>query len=202
MKRDTLVFTICGFALGLVVGSFFIGPHLARSTVESATLSGGVANAAEPAASPAAATTNDAPPMAQMNAVREQLAKLKSEVERNPQNFAALAQLGSMYMDAAKFPQAIDYFERALVVREDATVRTDLGICYKQAGQLEKSRAAFERAAAEAPEQWQALYNEAIVLGEMNRWDDARTVATKLSAERPSDPQVAQLVKAVNARGK
>jgi tetratricopeptide (TPR) repeat protein len=166
MKRDTLVFTICGFALGLVIGSFLIGPHLPRATA---------ANAAEPAAAPAsAAATNDAPPMAQMNAVREQLAKLMETVERDPRNFAALAQLGNMYMDAAKFPQAIDYFERALAVREDATVRTDIGICYKQAGQLEKARAAFERAAADAPDQWQALYNEAVVLGEMSRWDTYR----------------------------
>jgi|ERR1043165_1044409 tetratricopeptide (TPR) repeat protein len=190
MKRDTVVFTICGFALGIVIGTFFIGPHLAKPAPASTA---GVANAAEP-------ETTSAPPMAQMNAVREQLSALKQRVERDPRDTAALTQLGTMYMDAAKFPQAIDYFERALAVREDPTTRADLGICYKQNGQLEKALAAFQRAASEAPEQWQSLYNEALVLGEMQRWDDARAVAAKLSAMRPNDAQVAQLVQSLKSK--
>jgi len=195
MKRETWVFTICGFALGLVIGSFLIGPHLAKTTLGP---TGGVANAAETTES--AAPAQSAPPMAQMNAVRERLASLKQTLEKDPRNVAALTQLGSMYMDAAKFPQAIDYLERALAVREDPTVRTDLGICYKQNGQLDKAVDAFQRAAAESPDQWQALYNEAIVLGEMQRWDDARAVAAKLSAMRPNDAQVAQLVQSLKSR--
>jgi tetratricopeptide (TPR) repeat protein len=197
MKRETAVFTACGFILGLVIGSFLIGPHLATTSLGP---SGGVANAAEPAPSAAPATPAGAPPMAQMNAVREQLAALKQTLEKDPRNVGALVQLGNMYMDAAKFPQAAEYFERALAVREDPTVRTDLGICYKQNGQPEKAAEAFARAAAEAPDQWQALYNEAIVLGEMQRWEDARAVASKLSAMRPNDPQVTQLVQAIAAR--
>lgn len=192
MKRDTLVFTICGFALGLVIGSFLIGPHLGSTPSLGPT--GGVANAAETA--PAAS----APSMEQMNAVRERLGTLKATLERDPRNVAALEQLGNMYMDAAKYAQAAEYFERALAVREDPTVRTDLGICYKQNGQLDKAADAFARAAAEAPDQWQALYNEAIVLGELQRWNDARAVAAKLSAMRPNDPQVAQLVQSLKSR--
>ena len=193
MKRDTWVFTICGFVLGLVVGSFLIGPHLAST---SPGPSGGVANAAEPAVQPAAG----APPMAQMNAVREQLAALKQTLEKNPNDVAALTQLGTMYMDAAKFPQAAEYLERALAVREDPTTRTDLGICYKQNGQPQKAVEAFARAASEAPDQWQALYNEALVLGELQRWDEAKAVAAKLSAMRPGDAQVARLVQAIDSR--
>jgi tetratricopeptide (TPR) repeat protein len=189
MKRDTLVFTICGFALGLVIGSFLIGPHLAKT-------SPGVANAAEPAVQASAG----APPMAQMNAVREQLAALKQAVEKNPRDVGALTQLGNLYMDAAKYTQAADYFERALAVREDPTTRTDLGICYKQSGQPEKAIAAFERAASEAPDQWQALYNEAVTLGELQRWSDAKKVAAKLQAARPGDAQVTQLVQAIDQR--
>jgi len=194
MKRDNVVFTICGFALGIVIGTFFIGPHLAKPALGP---TGGVANAAETEA-PAAASA--APPMAQMNAVRQQLDLLKQRVEKDPRDTAALTQLGNMYMDAAKFPQAVEYFERALAVREDPTTRTDLGICYKQNGQPEKALAAFQRAASEAPEQWQAMYNEALMLGEMQRWDDARAVASKLSAMRPNDPQVAQLVQALKSK--
>jgi tetratricopeptide (TPR) repeat protein len=194
MKRDTVVFTVCGFVLGLVIGSFLIGPHLGSTSLGP---SGGVANAAEPAA-----VSSGAPPMSQMNAVRERLAALKATLEKDPRNVDALTQLGNMYMDAAKYPQAAEYLERALAVREDPTVRTDLGICYKQNGQLDKAADAFARAASEAPDQWQALYNQAIVLGELQRWSDARAVAAKLSAMRPNDPQVAQLVQAIESRTK
>ncbi|HYU26784.1 MAG TPA: tetratricopeptide repeat protein, partial [Thermoanaerobaculia bacterium] len=175
------------------IGSFLIGPHLGSTSLGP---SGGVANAAEPA--PAASS----PSMSQMNAVREQLAALKATLEKEPRNVGALTQLGNMYMDAAKYPQAAEYFERALAVREDPTVRTDLGICYKQNGQLDKAADAFARAVSEAPDQWQALYNEAIVLGELQRWSDARAVAAKLSAMRPNDPQIAQLVQAIESRTK
>jgi len=193
MKRDTVVFTICGFALGIVIGTFFIGPHLAKP---ASTPTDGAAIAAEPTAPAASA----APPMAQMDAVRQQLNALKQRIEKDPRDTAALTQLGTMYMDVGKFPQAIDYFERALAVREDPITRTDLGICYKQSGQAEKALAAFRRAASEAPDQWQAMYNEALVLGEMQRWDDARAVAAKLSAMRPGDAQVAQLVQSLKSK--
>jgi len=185
MNRDTAVFTACGFALGLVIGSFLIGPHLVKTPVAEVA-------AAAPAAVPA--ETASAGGQAQMNAVRDQLANLKQTLERDPRNFDALAQLGNMYMDAGKFPQAIDYYERALAVREEPSLRTDLGICYKNAGQLDKSLEAFKRAAADAPDQWQALFNEAVVLADLRRFDEAKKVAAQVKAIRPNDPQVEQLV--------
>src|ERR1051325_11623931 len=149
MTKDQIVFTTCGFALGLVIGSFLIGPHLATASAPAAAAES--AAPAQPSAPPAS--------MDQMNQVRQQLASLKQTIERDPKNFDALVQLGDMYMDAAKFPEAIGYFERALEVREEPGVRTALGICYKNAGQPDKALEAFKRAAADAPDQWQALFN-------------------------------------------
>jgi tetratricopeptide (TPR) repeat protein len=195
MSRDNIVFTTCGLILGLIIGSFLIGPRLAPKSVSSD--SSAVADA--PAAAPSAPATASAAPamgggnMQTMNAVREQLANLKAAVERDPKNYDALLQLGNMYMDAAKFPQAVDYYERALALHEDPAVRTDLGICYKQAGQLDKSVDAFRKVSEEAPNQWQALFNEAIVLGELKRFDEARAVTGKLKQMRPDDPQVQKL---------
>jgi len=186
MNRDTAVFTACGFALGLVIGSFLVGPHLAKAAAPAAA-------PAEQAPAAAAAAPAAAPSMDQMNAVRQQIATLKAAIERDPKNFDALVQLGDMYMDAAKFAEAIGYFERALEVRDETSVRTDLGICYKNAGQPEKALAAFQKAADESPHEWQALFNEAVVLGDMKRYDEERAVAAKLQAARPNDPQVQQL---------
>jgi tetratricopeptide (TPR) repeat protein len=199
MTRDNIVFATCGLLLGLIIGSFLIGPWLGRKTAPPAAEAAVSTETEVPAASqqPSQMPAMNGGNMQTMNAVREQLASLKATVEREPKNFDALVQLGNMYMDAAKYPQAVEYYERALAVREEPAVRTDLGICYKQAGQLDKAVEAFRKAADDQPDQWQALFNEAIVLGEMKRYDEARAIASKLKQLRPNDPQVDKLTAAL-----
>jgi len=187
MKRDTLIFTACGFLLGLTLGSFVIGPKIAHSKLAGA---------------PIAETTPETPPpsataASPMAGVMQQLTTLKAAIAKNPNDADALAQLGDMYMQAAKFPQAAEYLQRALAVRDDAAVRMDLGICYKQSNQPEKALAEFHRSAAMAPDQWQPLFNEAIVLLDLRRIDEARVIATKLQKMRPDDPEVQKLVTTV-----
>jgi Flp pilus assembly protein TadD len=190
MKRETIIFTACGFLLGLTLGSFVIGPKIASSKLAGAPVVAEPASAEAPA-SPATATGNP------MGAVMQQLAALKEAVAKNPKDADALAQLGDMYMQAAKFPQAAEYLERALAVRDDAAIRMDLGICYKQSNQPEKALTEFKRSAAMAPDQWQPLFNEAIALIELQRMDEARLVAMKLQKMRPDDPEVQKLVATV-----
>lgn len=191
MKRDTIIFTTCGFLLGLTLGSLVIGPKIAQSKLAGAT-------ATQPATSEAPAAPSAAGnPMA---VVTQQLAKLKEAIARDPNNVDALVQLGDMYMDAAKFPQAAGYLERALAVHDDANVRMDLGICYKQSAQPERALAEFRRAGKMAPDQWQPLFNEAIVLIDLHRMDEARAIAAKLQKMRPEDPEVQKLVATVSGK--
>lgn len=198
MKRETIIFTTCGFLLGLTIGSLVIGPKVAQSKLAGASPVPEAMSEAPPqtapAGNPAAAGVN---PMA---AVQQQLAALKDAVAKDPNNFDALVQLGDMYMDAAKFPQAAEYLERAVAARDDANVRTDLGICYKQAGQPDKALAEFQRAATMAPDQWQPLFNEAIVLVDLHRMDEARLVAGKLQQMKPGDSEVQKLLLSLNGK--
>jgi tetratricopeptide (TPR) repeat protein len=184
MSRDNIVYTACGLLLGLIIGSFLIGPKLAHTDVTSAA-----------ATAPAAAAPN-----APMEQVRQQLDALKKKIAADPNDFDSLVQLGNMYSDVGKFPPAIDYYERALRVHEDANVRTDLGICYKQSNRLDDALAAFKRVSEESPDSWQAVYNLAIVDGEMRRFDDARAELAKLKKMRPGDPAVAKLEQALQTK--
>jgi len=201
MKRDTLIFTICGFVLGLTLGSLVIGPKIAQSKLAGAQPDAQAAATAGtmPGGMPAAGAQppGGSNPMA---TVMQQLAALKETIAKDPNNFEALAQLGGMYMEAAKFPQAAGYLERAIAVRDDANVRVDLGICYKQMGQPEKALTSFQQAVKLAPGQWQPLFNEAIELIELKRMDEARTIATQLQQMRPQDPEVQKLVATVNGK--
>lgn len=208
MNRDNLFFTICGLALGLIIGSFLIGPKLASSRLagRDAMAAAGIGVAtADAAPSGAEAAVNAAPgsPMAGANApmaaVLQRLNALKQQAAANPNDPDPLVQLGDMYMDVAKYPQAIDYLERALRLRDDPSVRTDLGICYKQSGQAEKALSAFEQVESEQPAQWQATYNAALVLAETHRYDQARTRLAKLEQMQPGNPDIAKLRDALAA---
>jgi len=189
MKPETIIFTACGFLLGITLGSFVIGPKIAQSKLAGAPV------AAEVPTPPAATATGNP-----MGTVMQQLAALKEAVAKNPNDADSLVQLGDMYMQAAKFPQAAEYLQRALAVRDDAAVRMDLGICYKQTNQPEKALAEFQRSAAMAPDQWQPLFNEAIALLDLRRMDEARVVAMKLQKMRPDDPEVQKLVATVGGK--
>lgn len=191
MTRDNLVFSGFGFLLGLVIGSMVIGPKLAQSKLSGAQQ---IAAAEAPVATaPAAAAAPAAGGGSPMGAVFQQINNLKQEIERDPNNATALAQLGTMYMDAGKFPQAIEYFERALKVRDDAQVRTDLGICYRNNNEPDKSLAEFRQVVQTHPEQWQALFNEVIILAETRHIDEAKAELVKLQKLRPGDADVEKL---------
>ena len=191
MTRDNIVFTGFGFLLGLVIGSMVIGPRLAQSKAAPAA-----AQEAPAAAAPAQAAnaTGGGNPM---GAVFERINNLKQTIERDPNNADALAQLGTMYMDAGKFPQAIEYFERTLKIRDDPQVRTDLGICYRNNGDADKSLAEFRQVVQRDPQQWQALFNEVIILAETRHLDEAKKELAKLQTLRPTDPDVQKLADSI-----
>jgi len=188
MTRDNIVFTACGLVLGLIIGSFLIGPRLAKVP----QLSNANADVAPPppAAQPAANQN-------QMELVRQQLDALKQKIAANPNDFDSLVQLGNMYSDVEKYPQAIEYYERALQVRDDPNIRTDLGICYKETGRLDEAHAQFDKIVSESPDSWQAIYNLIIIDGQMKKFDEARSELAKLKQLRPNDPEVAKLEQAL-----
>jgi Flp pilus assembly protein TadD len=202
MSRDNAVFAACGLLLGLIVGSLVIGPKVAQSKLAGAPST--EAPVAPAASSPVSSMTPAMPaggaaaaggnPMA---AVLAKIAANKQTLEKNPNDFGALSELGNMYMDAGKYPQAIDYYERALRVRDEPSLRTDLGICYKETGQLDKALAALQQVSRERPDEWQPLFNQAVVLVGMKRFDEARAIATKLRGMRPDDAAVAKLNEAL-----
>ncbi|MCU1350402.1 MAG: Tetratricopeptide 2 repeat protein [Acidobacteria bacterium] len=201
MSRDNVVFATCGLVLGLIIGSLVIGPKVAQSKLAAApvTVATPAATPAVPASSMSPAAAAAAAPGNPMGAVLARIATLKQAIEKDPKNFEALSQLGNMYMDAGKFPQAIGYYEQALAVREEPGIRTDLGICYKETGQLDKALAQLQQVARERPGQWQTLFNEAVVLVELKRLDEARALGAQLAQMRPDDPAVQKLNQALAA---
>jgi tetratricopeptide (TPR) repeat protein len=195
MNKETAFFTTCGFLIGLILGSVILGPRVYqwRQERDKPEISQPTPPSPENpvAASTAMPLTDTAAGTAEtMEAVRARLATLKQQLEANPNDPAVLGELGNLYMDAAHYPQAIDYYERAVRIRPDANVLTDLGICYRNAGKLDTALETFRQARKIDPGRWQALFNEAIVLSDLKRYDEARSVLAEVQREHPGDPEV------------
>ena len=60
---------------------------------------------------------------------------LRSVVKEDPGNVNAYIRMGNIFMDAKRFPEAIDAYLKALKLDPgNVNVRADLGLCYRYAG--------------------------------------------------------------------
>jgi cytochrome c-type biogenesis protein CcmH/NrfG len=121
-------------------------------------------------ASPAVKASGAAVP-AQESAPKEQTAQMQAalgqaaaplleSVNKNPNDYDALVQLGNLYYDAQQYPSAIQYYERALVIHpENPDVRTDMGTAYWYGGNADKAVAAMETSLTYRPGHPQTLFN-------------------------------------------
>jgi tetratricopeptide (TPR) repeat protein len=129
----------------------------------------------------------------------EMLAKaaepLLAQLKTNPKDFDTIVKLGNLYYDGQAYPQAIEYYEKALALQPDnADVRTDLGTAYWYTGNADKAIASFEKVLAIRPNNAPTLFNLGIV-----RWQGKKdpkgaiVVWEKLLQTNPDYPQKDQV---------
>jgi cytochrome c-type biogenesis protein CcmH/NrfG len=93
-------------------------------------------------------------------ALQQSVGPLLEAVSRNPSDFDSLVRLGDLYYDGKQFPNAIQYYERALVIHpENPDVRTDLGTAYWYTGNADKALAEMETSLKYKPGHPQTLFN-------------------------------------------
>jgi len=189
MNKENTIFAICGFVLGAIVGALALGPWIVRMQKESAR----PAAAAIPVTAPPVAASTPEAGAPVMNQVLQEIAELQEVLEKDPNNFDALVRLGNLYMDAVKWDRAAEFYARAVAVRKDPDVVTDLGICYRQSGRPQQALELFDEVQRENPSHWQSAFNKAIALADLKRFEEARAIVAKLKKERPTDPQIDQL---------
>lgn len=141
-------------------------------------------------------------PSAGMDIERQQeIDKLKSQAEKNPQDMDAWVQLGHQYFDANLPDKAIAAYEKALAIGpENANVWTDLGVMYRRSGSLEKAVAAFDKAINIDPTHEISRFNKGIVLfhdlkdekGALAAWESL--LAINPNAKSPGGQTLRELV--------
>lgn len=178
----------------------------------------GSASPAQPtvAASPEATSGGPNGPMGpgQLQAIPQQqsaevvAASAKPLIEAltaNPDDWDKLVQLGNIYYDASVYPEAIAYYTRAVKIRPDANVLTDLGTAYFYTGDSKTALSTFDQSLKIDPKHPNTLFNIGIVKWQgMKDPKGAIEVWEKLLKEHPDyqgKQKVQELIERAKAHG-
>jgi tetratricopeptide (TPR) repeat protein len=153
MRADSIAFAVSGMLFGVIVG-WILGSQQAPSGLAPA--------AATVAAAPASTGTSARPPAAPLDEARAR--ELVGAASSAPNDPAPRVQLGNMYFDAERYPEAVEWYSQALRLKpDDANVSTDLGVAYYYIDQPDKAIAQFEQSLTIDPKHTKTMLNMGIV---------------------------------------
>lgn len=155
-------------AIGIAVGYFGRGSSQAPTAAAAATeATPAAATSGAPGMGPAqlpgigSAQQQNGPSSAEIAKSAEPLV---AQLKNDPGNFDLLAKIGNLYYDGHIFPQAIEYYDKALKVQPDnPDVRTDLGTAYWYSGDPDKAIENFKKSLAIRPNHPGTMFNLGIV---------------------------------------
>jgi len=208
VNKDNLLFLMGGLLVGFVTAYLFFEAMAARQPprltpqLRAQIVSGddggnamGAAGEAPAGGANAAAAGGGAqgggPAMAEIQ-------QLRDYVEKNPNDANAVRQLADLNFNISNWQRAQELYSHYLELKpNDPDVMTDLGITYRETQQYDKALDLFRRSKQMAPDHWQSLYNEVVVLMDLKKNDEAGQVMAQLQKMQPGNPDVAKLADAV-----
>jgi cytochrome c-type biogenesis protein CcmH/NrfG len=184
-----------GVLVGWIVGSQQPGGRSFAPTAAQAPAAGG--QAADSSSAPP-------PPLDEARA-----SAMKTTAQQNPTDAVTRVQLGNMYFDAGRYPEAVQWYDAALKINpKDINASTDLGIAYYYMNDADKALAQFDRSLAIDPSHAKTLLNVGIVRafgkqdlkGASDAWqkvlvvapgsDEARAAQQALDGVRSAHPDI------------
>ena len=151
MKKETAILAIViAFVVGLVVGVISFSVYKAGR---------------KPAMVQKPQTAPMPPPGPSPQEVASKAQTLKEILKKDPKNLPAWVELGNLYFDANQPKEAIEAYSKYLAIKPDnADVRTDMAIMYRNLGDIERALQEFGKAAQGDPKHVNSRYNIGIVL--------------------------------------
>jgi tetratricopeptide (TPR) repeat protein len=193
MKPESIVLAVAGAFFGLIVGWVIgiqqVGPPRLASAPSAAVHLAGAAQA-EPAAPPAQAPR----PLDEAQAQA-----LQAAAERNPKDATVRVDLGNLYFDAERYPEAVTWYQEALkLAHGNADLSTDLGVAYYYINEPDRALQQFAESLKTDSKHAKTLLNQGIVLA-FGKQDLKGAVASweKLIQVAPTSPEAETARKAL-----
>ncbi len=197
MQAYTLA--VITLAIGIAVGYFARGSApvaVPSETAQAATAPAGMGGGAMGGAQlPGIGSTQQQQQAASPETIAKAAEPLLAQLKTNPNDSETLAKIGNLYYDGQIYPQAIEYYEKALSIQpNNVDVRTDLGTSYWYTGNADQAIANFEKALAIRPNHPGTLFNLGIVKWQGKKDPKGAIVAwEKLLQTNPDYPQKDQV---------
>ncbi len=193
MNRDNVLFTVIGLLAGFVAGYVV---HESMALRQPAPVRSEAAGAGARAGTQAPATDEGT------RVAMEQVQQLAAYVSENPEDAKAIRQLGNLNYEISNWQRAAELYSRYLELDgADFNVMADLGATYRYLGRPREALEQFRNLRDLAPDHWQALYNEVLVLAfDLDDLPAAWTVMNELLSMQPDNPEVARLAAELKKR--
>jgi tetratricopeptide (TPR) repeat protein len=195
MKLESVVYAVAGVFFGLIAG-WIIGS-------QQTSLSSRASMPPPVEAAPAPASTSAAPPGAPAPVLLDQakVQALQAVVEKDSKNAVARAQLGNVYYDAGRYPDAIKWYAESLALNpKDVDVSTDLGVSYYYNNDPDRAITQLEHSLTLNPSHAKTLLNLGVVKA-FGKQDlkGATDVWKKLVEVAPQSPEGQQAKQALDS---
>jgi cytochrome c-type biogenesis protein CcmH/NrfG len=139
-----------------------------------------------PAAPPASVSAPEATGSASQEVTPAELKKvadaqvqpLLEKLKNNPNDLELLANIGNVYYDGQLYPNAIEFYQRALKLQPNNTnIRTDMATAYWYSGNADEAIKEFQKSLSYEPNKPNTLFNLGMVQWQ-GKMDVAAAVAT------------------------
>lgn len=214
MTKDNLLFTAFGLLLGFVAAWLMFEKvtmlQPARAVPGQAAV-GAPAGASAEGGMPGEGARSSGAPLDMSN-----LEALQAQFQQNPDNPDILLALAHETYDIAQqvpnpagsrplWMQARDLYTRYVELRPEdpnlPNILSDLGVAHQELGEFDQALEIFRQVQKMAPDHWQSLYNQVVVLAFSKKdVEEAKKVLVELKRVQPNNPDVERLAAAVEAQ--
>jgi tetratricopeptide (TPR) repeat protein len=188
LNKDNLLFAVFGILIGFVSGFLLKEAMDIRQPARILPGQAAIQGAAGPAPASGPGGQSGGPASAEVQ-------ELVAHLQQNPNDADAIRRLADLNFEIGSWKRAADLYTRYLALRgDDPDVLSDLAVCYRESKDIDRALQTLRRAQGVAPDHWQSVYNEAIILVfDLQQLDAATQVMDKLKKMQPDNQRVAEL---------
>ena len=159
MNKESMALGTAGVLFGFLAG-WIIGAQQGQGTAPTAAKT----PQAAPSGPPAGGQGGDQAPQAPARLDQAKVDALRQRATDNPKDAGVRAELGNLYFDAERYPEAITWYEAALALdARNVNVSTDLGVSYYYSQDADRALAQFDRSLQIDPKHTKTMLNIGVV---------------------------------------